>query len=456
MSQRKLWRPALDALRLSLEGREVAEVRGQYEKLRDEHGFRLVDYTVDSDSASPRACFQFSEELAKRTDFTPFVVLAGADKPALSSEEKQLCVEGLKHGERYNINLRAGLPSTVKEGLAKSAEFNIYVRDRKPFVRFTGRAYVLPRTGQRGIPLVSVNTPAVTVDVYRIGDRNLINTVTDSDFQQQISRYSLSDLGDTRGQKVWSGELATATTLNQDVTTAFPVDEVLGELQPGVYVMTASPKSPGSDSGDDDNQLATQWFIVSDLGLTAFSGNDGIHVFVNSLATTDAVAKAEVKLVARNNEILATRKTDESGHVLFEAGLARGEGGLSPAMLTVMSEKADYAFLSLKTSALDLTDRGGGGRAVPAGADAFVYAERGVYRSNETVYLTALLRDGQGNAMTGGPLTLGIERPDGVEFRRAVLPDQGAGGRSMAVALNSAVPTGTWRVRAFTDPKGAE
>ena len=41
--------------------------------------------------------------------------------------------------------------------------------------------------------------------------------------------------------------------------------------------------------------------------------------------------KAEVRLVARNNEILATRKTDESGHVLFEAGLARGEGGLSPA-----------------------------------------------------------------------------------------------------------------------------
>ena len=68
---------------------------------------------------------------------------------------------------------------------------------------------------------------------------------------------------------------------------------------------------------------------------------------------------------------------------------------------------------------------------MPAGADAFVYAERGVYRSNETVYLTALLRDGQGNAMAGGPLTLVIERPDGVEFRRAQLPDQGAGGRSM-------------------------
>jgi hypothetical protein len=85
MSERKLWRPALDALRLSLDLREVADVRGQYEKMRDEHGFRLLDYTVDSDSASPRACFQFSEDLAKRTDFAPFLALAGSDKPALSS-----------------------------------------------------------------------------------------------------------------------------------------------------------------------------------------------------------------------------------------------------------------------------------------------------------------------------------------------------------------------------------
>ena len=450
LSERKLWRPALDSLRLSLDLREVADVRGQYEKMRDEHGFRLLDYTIDSDSASPRACFQFSEDLAKRTDFSPFLALAGNDKPALTSEGTQLCVDGLKHGERYNINLRAGLPSTVKEGLPKSAEFNIYVRDRKPFVRFTGRAYVLPRTGQRGIPLVSVNTPAVSINVFRIGDRNLINTVIEGDFQRALSRYELSSLGDERGVKVWSGELTTAMTLNQDVTTAFPVDEALGTLQPGIYVMTAAAKGPGSD---DDGGLATQWFIVSDLGLTAFSGNDGIHVFVNSLASTEGVSKAEVRLVARNNEILATRKTDDAGHTVFEAGLARGEGGLSPAMLTVSTDKADYAFLSLKSNAFDLSDRGVSGRAVPAGADAFVYAERGVYRSNETVYLTALLRDGLGNAISGGPLTLVVERPDGVEFRRAVLSDQGAGGRTLTLPLNSAVPAGTWRVRAFTDPK---
>ena len=124
-AERTLWRPALDALRLSLDLREIADVRAQYEKMRDDHGFRLIDYSVDSDSATPRVCFQFSEELpGKRMDFTPFISLAGQDRPAVSVDEKQLCVEGLKHGERYNITVRAGLPSTVKETLAKTADFS--------------------------------------------------------------------------------------------------------------------------------------------------------------------------------------------------------------------------------------------------------------------------------------------------------------------------------------------
>ena len=112
-ADRMLWRPALDALRVLLETREVAEVRQQYERMREDHGFRLLDYTIDSDAASPRVCFQFSEDLpSKRADFSPFVSVGGQDKPALSAQERQLCVEGLKHGERYDITLRAGIPSS--------------------------------------------------------------------------------------------------------------------------------------------------------------------------------------------------------------------------------------------------------------------------------------------------------------------------------------------------------
>jgi alpha-2-macroglobulin len=450
-ADRQLWRPALDAMRLSLDLREVADVRLQYERMREDHGFRLLDYSIDADAASPRACFQFSEDLpGRRTDLSPFVAVGGQDRPALSVDKRQICVEGLKHGEHYTVTLRAGIPSTVRETLAKSAEFNVYVRDRKPSVRFTNRAYVLPRTGQRGIPVVSVNTKSVAVEVYRIGDRNLLNTVIGSDFQRALDRYDIERLTEERGSRVWKGELSVEQTLNADVTTAFPVGEAIGNAATGVYVMVANAAGA---VGNDYDQMATQWFIVSDLGLTAFSGNDGVHAFVNSLETTQPRGAIEVRLLARSNEVLSTKRTDDAGHVAFEANLTRGEGAQAPALIIAADARGDYAFLSLKTPAFDLSDRGVSGRVTPAGLDAFVYAERGVYRSGETVHLTALLRDAQGVASAGVPLTLLVERPDGVEYRRAIVPDQGLGGRALDVALVASSPTGTWRVRAFTDPK---
>ena len=449
-ADRKQWRPALDVLRMSLDIRETADLRGQYERLRVDHGFRYLDYSVDSDAISPRACFQFSEGLpGRRTDFSPFVAVAGMDKPAISANDKQLCVEGLKHGERYVVTLRAGLPSVVRETLAKSAELTIFVRDRKPFARFTGKAYVLPRTGQRGIPVLSVNTAALDISVYRIGDRNLIETVLGYDFQRNLSKDEAERIGDERGAKVWSGELAVEQQLNTEVTTAFPVDQALKDIGPGVYAMIATPKGAIQN---DYEQVATQWFIVSDLGLTAYSGQDGVDVFVHSLASAQPTAGTSVRLMARNNEVLATKTTDKNGVAHFEAGLARGEGGLSPAAV-VVTDKADYAFLSLKAPAFDLSDRGVGGRQIPDGLDAFVYTERGVYRSGESVAVTALLRDVRGVAAPSAPLTMVVVRPDGVEYRRAVVADQGLGGRSLVVPIVPSASTGTWRVRAYTDPK---
>jgi len=448
-ADRKMWRPALDSMRLALDLRESADLRGQYERLRGEYGFRMLDYSVDSDAISPRVCFQFSEELpSKRTDFSPYVAVAGQDKAAISANDKQLCVEGLKHGERYEITLRAGLPSVVREALAKSAQFTIFVRDRKPFVRFSGKAYVLPRSGQRGIPVLSVNSSAVTIAVYRIGDRNLLDTVLGSDFQRNLSQYDAERIASENGAKVWSGELAVTPKLNTEVATAFPVDQAVGDLKAGVYVMTATPKEAVAN---DYGQRASQWFIVSDLGLTAYSGHDGIDVFIHSLASAEPLGQVAVRLVARNNEVLATKSTDKDGFLHFEAGLTRGEGGQAPAAI-VAADNGDYAFLSLKSPAFDLSDRGVAGRQVPTGLDAFVYTERGVYRSGETVHVTSLLRDARGIA-AAAPLTLVMERPDGVEYRRALLPDQGLGGHSWSVPIVRSASTGTWRVAAYTDPK---
>ncbi len=452
------WRPALEAYRASLGIKDEAETRATYEKLREEHGFRILDYKVDSDAAAPRVCFTFSETLPRKTDFTPYVAVSGAANAAVTAEGSQVCVDGLKHSERYAFVIREGLPSTVGETLLKSADYELYVRDRSPQVRFSGRNYVLPRTGQAGVPIISVNAPKVDVEIVRVGDRGLLPALQSEDFLSQLSGSTAKEIASEKGVSVWKGSLDTAKAeVNRDAVTAFPVLQAVGKLEPGLYIMVANPS--GTLSADEDEEgsyeaQATQWFVVSDLGLTAFKGKDGVHVFARSLASAKAVGNAEIRLIAKNNDVLATAKTDAKGHAGFAAGLGRGEGGLAPG-LVVAQLGDDYGFIDLSQSAFDLSDRGVAGRPAPGTMDAYVFPERGVYRSGETVQLTALLRDATGTAVPNLPLTLVVKRPDGVEYRRVALPDGGLGGRALALPLMAGAAHGTWRVSAYTDPKGS-
>lgn len=449
-ADRELWRPALETLKFAIERRETAELKSFYENLRDTYGFRVLDYSVDADIASPRACIQFSEPLASKVDFAPFISVQGIDKPSVTANEQQICVEGLRHGETYAVTARRGVPSKNGETLTNAAELQIYVRDRKAEARFTGRAYVLPRTGQRGIPVISVNTKRLNLQIVRIGERSLIPSALDGQFRQSLSRYEIEQLAQNQGALVFKGELEVVSELNKEVTTAFPVDEAIKDLRAGVYVMTATP---GDATGRAEySNLATQWFVVSDLGLTAITADDGLHIFVRDLGNAQPVADAELKLLAKNNEVLGTLKTNAQGFAKFEPGLVRGSGGLAPAVLIAERKGADYAFLSLSESPFDLADRGVAGRSTPGPLDAYVVTERGVYRSGETVHVTALLRDAKAKAISV-PLTFVLSRPDGAEDRRIVVNSDEVGGRSFDMPLLPGVTTGTWRLRAYADLK---
>ncbi len=382
------------------------------------------------------------------------------EKPAsVRVQGSQLCVEDLLHGKRYEVKVRSGIPSTEDDLLPKPVELTVYMRDRSASVRFSARNYVLPRTGQQGIPLVSVNTTLVKATIYRIGDRRLAEEVLDGDFQKPMETYQLSQLANSKGEKLWSGEMPVASKLNEEVTTAFPVDTLLPNLKAGLYVIAASAAEEGakpendSKADSDYSEKATQWFVVSDLGLTAFSGADGVHVYVRSLGAAGPVANVEIRLVARNNEVLGAAKTDAQGAVAFEAALTHGAGGLAPALVIARGADSDYGFLDITKQAFDLSDRGVGGRTPPGPLDAMVFTERGVYRPGENVYATALLRDAAGNAVARTPLIVKLFRPDGVEDRRETLADQGNGGRSWQVALPDTAMTGSWRLSASVDPK---
>ncbi|MBV1701455.1 MAG: alpha-2-macroglobulin family protein [Hyphomicrobiales bacterium] len=452
------WRPALNADLASLDLSENPALRGTYTQLRARYGFRILSFSVDNEVADPRACFQFSEALdSHHGDLAPFVGVDGMANAAISVAQSQICVEGLTHGQSYHIVLRKGIASNVRENLLADAPYQIYVRDRSPLAHFTGKNFILPRLGQQGIPVISVNTSKVALTVMRIADRSLLATVHSGNFLGQIDAYASRRLINANGIKVWSGTLDVASRLNADVSTAFPVTQAVGDMVPGLYVLLATPgeKPPsGTIDANADHQLATQWFVVSDLGLTAYSSPDGLHVLVRSLASAKALGKVSLRLVARSNEVLATATSGTDGLAQFDPGLSRGTGGLAPSLLVATDAGGDYNFVDLTAAPFDLTDRGVAGHSAPTGLDALVFPERGVYRSGETVHVTALLRDAKGEAVPALPIVLVIKRPDGVEYQRSISKDLGEGGHALDVALLSGAAVGTWNIDAYGDPKG--
>jgi len=443
-------RDALFALRLAAEIQPRDDIAEALDAAIAKYGFRVTETRVDSDSAAPRICAEFSEPLVQAgIDYTPFVA-GEVDGLAVQAEGRQICLDGVSHGSRYRVTFRAGMPAASGEALIKPVQLSLYVRDRTPTVRFPGRAYVLPASGPAAVPVETVNASQVDLTLFRVSDRNLVRSVQNDLFARQIVQWEQRLFAGEIAEEIWSGTGLTENELNRDMTTRLPVSDIAGALEPGIYVLQAAiPKSDPYDS-----PAASQWFVVSDLGLSTMNGVDGLHVFIRSLATAMAKPGATVTLLSRANAVLGTATSDDQGYARFAPALSSGNGAAAPAMLTV-EVGDDLAFLPLTDPEFDLSDRGLEGRDPAGPIDVFLATDRGAYRAGEVINLTALARDGQAEAIAGLPLTAILKRPDGVEFSRHLSMDGKAGGHVFNLPTTASAPRGVWRVDVMGDVDAA-
>lgn len=425
----------------------------RFAALRQRVGLTLRSVKINADDGSPRACFRFSGPLSTRKGvrFDDFLRVEPAVQTAVEARNDTLCLAGLANGSGYAVTLRQGLPG--EDGISLNAEETqrIRVPDRKPSAAFRGSAFILPRGGSDGIPVVTVNLDAVAVKVYRLGDRNLVPSLQSGRVFDALPTFMTEEIADRDGELVAQGRLEVRGERNKEVVTALSFRDLVGEPKPGIYAVTAETLDVEPEGRHW--KLSTQWVLVSDIGLTTFRGADGITVFARSYASAKPLAGVEVALVARNNGELGRATTDALGRARFPAGLTRGSGGNTPAAVMAYGQ-GDFAALDLSTAAFDLSDRGVGGRNAPGPMDAFVYTERGVYRQGETVNLGILLRDDKTEAIENFPLTVKVLRPSGTEYFTGTVAANPGGGFFLPLTLGRSAPLGGWTVHAYADPKG--
>ena len=442
-------RDMIPALRLAESIQPRDDIIAALDKAIAKYGFRITEHRVDKDAAAPRICAEFSEKLVKvGVDYAPFVKLPSQNL-VVQADGSQLCIDGVEHGARYAVTFRAGLPAESGEKLVKDVPLTLYVGDRSAAARFPGRAYVLPKAADAAIPLETVNLDEVDLLLRRVSDRNVLRTMQEDMFGRPLSQYEDEIFKRDIGEEIWTGKGQVENELNRDMTTRLPMGDLIKDLPAGLYALTA--RVPGVDLYDDAG--ATQWFLLSDLGLSTLKGADGVHAFVRGLSDASAKEGIEVTLLSRSNRVLGTAMTDANGYARFPAGLSRGTGGAAPALVLAKQGDDDLAFMSLTEPAFDLSDRGVEGREPAGPIDLFLTTDRGAYRAGETIYATALARDGTAAALGDVPITAILTRPDGVEYSRDLSSGDSAGGHVFNLPLGSTVPRGTWTLDMKADPE---
>jgi uncharacterized protein YfaS (alpha-2-macroglobulin family) len=417
---------------------------------------------VRADRDHPQICWHFDEALPTRGDqrIADYVRVQPAGDMPVSVSGKTVCVGGVRHGETYRIEIRAGLRSTAGTALAADEVVTVSVPERPVSLRFAGSAYVLPLAGSKGVPLKTVNVGQVGVEVYRIDDRGLVTQLNEARLAGDPGWYGRRQIQRQDGALVWQGTMDVAGPRNRETTTLFPIAEALRPATSGLYLLTARV-------GD---AVAAQWVVASDIGLSTFTGDDGMMVAARSLETAKPLAGVRLELLSRDNAVLAEAVTDGDGTAAFPPGFLRGRGGKQAVAVTAARlatapdaappgsiarsperRLADYTYLDITGPAFDLSDRGVEGRAPPGPVDGYLYLDRGIYRPGERVNAMALIRDSRGDAVVDLPITLRLYRPDGSEARRFVRPSGPAGAIEIPLDFAETDATGRWTLAAHVD-----
>ena len=234
-----------------------------------EHGFRIVEYKVDADSAQPRLCIQFSERLAPgQVDWAQYFKVDGKDPQAVTAEARQICLDGLAHGKRYEVQVRAGLPSAIGEKLPR--------RPSSPSTCATARRRCAPRAAatccptaasraSRSSPSTPTRSTSRSIASATAAWRRRCRAATSA---KQISSYDIDTLKERTGAHVYAGELTVAIAPQRGRDHRLP--DRRGHPQAAARRLRARRlrRRPRRRTRATAS-AATQWFVVSDLGLTA-------------------------------------------------------------------------------------------------------------------------------------------------------------------------------------------
>ncbi len=200
-------------------------------------------------------------------------------------------------------------------------------------------------------------------------------------------------------------------------------------------------EDPCSNSYYGGHRSVSRNILASDLGIIAKLGSEKSMTFaVTDLLTTLAVPNVTIEIYNYQQQLIGSTQTGSDGlaeimldgqpfYLIAKNGLQRGYLKLDDGS-------------SLSLSRFDVS-----GNVVQKGIKGFIYGERGVWRPGDSLYLTFMLEDKNGNLPQNHPVTFELINPHGQIVRKLVKTTGVNGFYNFKTFTEPDAPTGNWSAR---------
>ncbi|MBC7829630.1 MAG: alpha-2-macroglobulin family protein [Chitinophagaceae bacterium] len=360
--------------------------------------------------------------------------------------------ENFDVSKTYLLTLNKGLRGKIGGTLREQYDNNVAFGELEPSISFANsKAVYLSAKGNENIEMRITNVPKVKIIISKIYESNLLTAQRYGYYPQDAQgnsyegdyydEYGSGDI--SMGDVVYEKEIETRSLPKYGNSRLFKlnVEDRLADFK-GIYHIKVR--------SSDDYWISDSRFISkSDIGLIAKEGKDKIFVFANSLKTTEAVNGVNMVVYGNNNQVLGmgTTNTDGVAEIVYTK---KDFAGFRPAMI-IAKTAGDFNYLPFNTTRVNTSRfEVGGKRSNSTGLDAFIYAERDIYRPGEKVNFSVILRDRQWKSPGELPVKMKFLLPNGKELKsfRKTLNTEGA--LADDIDISTAAITGNYSLEVYT------
>jgi uncharacterized protein YfaS (alpha-2-macroglobulin family) len=358
----------------------------------------------------------------------------------------------------YAIAVLKGLRGKIGGVLKEDYHGNVVFGELEANIRFTNsKGIYLSKRGSNNVEVQITNVPKVKLVISRIYENNLLMSQRYGYYPKETSagfagydegyegeNYQSDYIDVMLGDVVYEKEIDTRSlpkSAGGRLLNIAQFEDRLPDFKGVYHVMIRSL---------EDYWIRDSRFIsLSDIGMITKEGADKIYVFANSIKTAQPVNAVNVSVYSANNQLLGTGSTNSQGvaEILYTK---KDFAGFRPAMV-IAKTADDFNYLPFNNTRVNTSRFEVGGKRInPTGLDAFVYAERDIYRPGERINFSVVLRDRQWKNPGDIPVKMKFLLPNGKELKsfRKNLNEEGSVEGS--VDIHTSAITGGYTLEVYT------